>query len=194
VRVRRSLLVGVLWILGLPFSAAAVPNFDVIDGFLAFTLSDVTTPARDFVAVDVSVAPGAALDDVISWDLQVAWDPSYWQLTSIEGADSVERNNLTGMIDDLFGDVGTGPAIALGETLFRLLFTVTGDSDPLRTVLEIGDLRGTDPFFTNPVLVADSGFDTATPSPNARIVTPEPGTALLLAAGLLALALPRARR
>jgi len=192
--VRSSLWVGLLWVLSLPLSATAVPSFDVIDGFLVFSLSDVTTPARDFVAIDVSVAPGAALDDVISWDLQVAWDPTYWQLSSIEGADTVDQNNLTGMIDDLFGDVGTDPAIGIGETLFRLLFTVTGDLGPLRTVLEIGDLAGTDPFFARPVLVADSDFDTAIPSPNARLVTPEPGTALLLAAGLLGLARPRARR
>jgi hypothetical protein len=192
--VRTTLLVGLLCALSFPLSAKAVPDLQVLDGLLALELSDVTTPARDFVAVDVSVAPGATLDDVILWDLQLAWDPTYWSLVGIEGADTVARDNLAGRIDDLFGDVGTDPAFGIGETLFRLLFTVTGDLGPLRTVLEIGNLAGTDPFFTRPVLVADSGFDTVTPSPNARLVTPEPGTALLLALGLLGLARPRPRR
>ena len=180
-------LAAVLLCLFLPLSAKALPQLEVLDGFLALAVSDFAAPSGDLVAVDVSVAAGAPLDDVISWDLQVAWDPGYWQLDSIEGATAIGRNDSAGTIRTLFGDVGTGTPIAIGAPLFRLLFLVVGSSDPLRTVLELGDLPA-----SGAVLVADSDFDVASPTPNARILTPEPGTGALLGLGLLILARRRA--
>lgn len=182
-----------------PSAAGATPALSSLPGFLALDVSAAASCAGpgECVAVDVSLAP-ANPSDVILFDLQLAWDPTFWALDSIVDTavsiQVVQRDDASGFIDDLFGDVGLGAPIAAGDPLFRLVFEVVGNTQPLRTVLEIGDLSGFDPFFDRPVLVADASFDVLQPTPNAQIVVPEPSTGLLLALGLAGVSLGRGRR
>ena len=182
-----------------PNPSLALPDLRAVDGFLALALSDSASCTGGGACVSVEVTVDATTNpmQVLLFDLQMLWDPSYWELDAIlPGAVTpgvVVRNDSLGFIDDLFGDVGVGSPVAVGSVLFELVFEVSGSGNPPRDVFEIGDLSGRDPFFTRPVLVADENFDTFSPQPNARIVTPEPATVGLLVAGLAALALARRR-
>lgn len=172
------------------------PGLEVVNGFLSLAVSESSLCAGPGACRTVDVSVDSL--DVLLFDLHVDWDPGFWTLDAIVDAavdvDFVEMDAAQGYIDDLFGDVGLAPPVGAGEVLFRLRFEVTGDPMPVRTVLEIGDLSMTDAFFDRAVLVADAGFDTHAPTPNASIVTPEPGTALLAAGGLVVLAARRRRR
>jgi len=165
-------------------------------GAWAITLSavpSVVSASSGQVGIDI-----VADTDVILYDLQVKWDESYWTLNSFSADGVVERDDPNGRIDDIFGDVGTGDPIAAGSALFTLLFDVVGSPLPERVVLEVGNLEAVDAsFFDRAVLLAEPDFDVVVPnadrSGNALVLTPEPGTASLLAVGLIALLCHRQR-
>lgn len=187
-------LTAIVALLGPAEGAHAVPDLQAVEGVFAFDLADsgACDGPGTCVAVDVSLNAAVLDEDVILFDLHVAWDPSYWELDAIVDADVVQRDDTRGFIDDLFGDVGTGDPIAAGDRLFQLVFEVVGSLGPARDALAIGDLRALAvDFFDRPVLIANADFDTFGTDPSSRLVTPEPGSGALLALGIAVLAARR---
>src|ERR1700730_905584 len=89
---------------------------------------------------------------------------------------------------DLFGDLGTGAIFSAGQVSSA---TLTGTFSPTTVVLADGSTMAIDPNsvtllndFTGPLVAGDFTLIDVSTQPRA---TPEPGTMLLLAAGLLLL-------